>query len=123
MTMTMLGIRGQEGMERYDLLIDEQLLIEWDNLLRGKFTKQRKIQQKRYITRKKLSNPALYARKQRRKKQEEEKHKDKDKNKRKEKKRNKMEAFHSFFQSIVPFIKEIWMYRCKDRNTPVIGGE
>jgi len=33
-----------------------------------------------------------------------------------------MEAFHSFFQSIVPFIKEIWMDRCIDRNTPAIGG-
>jgi hypothetical protein len=68
MTMTMLRIRGQEGMERYDLLIDEQLLIGWDNLLRGKFTEQWKIQQKRYITRKKLSNPALYAIKQHRNK-------------------------------------------------------
>ena len=40
MTNTMFRIRGQKGMERYDLLIDEQLLIGWDNLLRGKFTKQ-----------------------------------------------------------------------------------
>jgi hypothetical protein len=26
-----------------------------------------------------------------------------------------------FFQSIVPFIKEIWSDRCIDRNTPVVG--
>jgi hypothetical protein len=122
MTTTMLRIRGQEGMERYDLLIDEQLLIGRDNLLRGKFTKQWKIQQKTYLTRKRLSNPALYARKQRKKKRQEEKNKNKDTNKGKTKKTNKTEAFHSFFQSIIPFIKEIWKERCIDRNTPVIGG-
>ena len=33
----------KKGMERYDLLINEQFLIGWDNLLRGKFTKQWKI--------------------------------------------------------------------------------
>jgi hypothetical protein len=27
-----------------------------------------------------------------------------------------------FFQSIGPFIKEIWTDRCIDRNTPVLGG-
>jgi hypothetical protein len=27
-----------------------------------------------------------------------------------------------FFQSIVPYIKKIWMDRCIDRNTPVVGG-
>jgi hypothetical protein len=121
----MLRIRGQAGMERYDLLIDEQLLIGWDNLLRGKFTTQWKIQQKSYITRKRLSNPALYARKQQRKKREEEKNKRNDKNKKKDgkkKKTNKTEAFHFFFQSIVPHIKEIWKDRCIDRNTPVVGG-
>jgi hypothetical protein len=48
MTNAMLRIQGQKGMERYDLLIDEQLLIGWDNLLRGKFTKQWRIQQKAY---------------------------------------------------------------------------
>jgi hypothetical protein len=125
MTTTMLRIRGQAGMERYDLLIDEQLLIGWDNLLRGKFTTQWKIQQKSYITRKRLSNPALYARKQQRKKREEEKNKRNDKNKKKDgkkKKTNKTEAFHFFFQSIVPHIKEIWKDRCIDRNTPVVGG-
>jgi hypothetical protein len=36
----MLRIRGQEGYERYDLLIDEQTVIGWDNLLGGKFSKQ-----------------------------------------------------------------------------------
>ena len=35
MTDTMLRKRGQKGMKRYDLLIDEQLLIGWDNLLQG----------------------------------------------------------------------------------------
>jgi hypothetical protein len=58
-------------MERYDLLIDEQLLIGWDNLLLGKFTKQWKIQQHAYMTRKRLHNPALHARKLRRKQREE----------------------------------------------------
>ena len=46
MTNTMLRIRGQKGMNKYNLLVDEQLLIGWDNLLRGKFTKQWNIQQK-----------------------------------------------------------------------------
>jgi hypothetical protein len=48
MTITMLRIRGQAGMERYDMLIDEQLLIGWDNLLRAKFTKQWKKTEKLY---------------------------------------------------------------------------
>jgi hypothetical protein len=42
-TTAMLRIRGQEGYERYDLLIDEQTVIGWDNLLRGKISKQWKI--------------------------------------------------------------------------------
>jgi hypothetical protein len=46
-TTAMLRIRGQEGYERYDLLIDEQTVIGWDNLLRGNFSKQWKIQQRR----------------------------------------------------------------------------
>jgi hypothetical protein len=33
MTNTMLRIRGQKGMEICALLIDEHLLIGWDNLL------------------------------------------------------------------------------------------
>jgi hypothetical protein len=53
-TTAMLRIRGQEGMERYSLLIDEQIVIGWDNLLRGKFTKQWRIQQKAYTTRRRL---------------------------------------------------------------------
>jgi hypothetical protein len=117
-TTAMLRIRGQEGMQMYSLLIDEQIVIGWDNLLRGKFTKQWKIQQKAYITRRRLKNPTMYARKQRKKKREEEK--DKDKNKKK--KKNKTEAFHSFFQSIIPIIQEMWTDRCIDRNTPVLGG-
>jgi hypothetical protein len=60
----------------------------------------------------------LYARKLRKKKRKEEENKDKNKRK----KKNKTEAFHSFFQLIVPFIKEIWTDRCIDRNTPVLGG-
>jgi hypothetical protein len=48
MTGAMLRIRGMEGMEWYGLLIEEQLVIGWDNLLRGKFSKQWKIQQKAY---------------------------------------------------------------------------
>jgi hypothetical protein len=69
-TKAMLRIRGQEDMERYSLLIDEQIVIGWDNLLRGKFTKQWKIQQQAYITRRRLKNPALHAKKQRKKKRE-----------------------------------------------------
>ena len=117
MTNTMLRLRGQKGMGRYDLLIDEQLLIGWDNLLRGKFSRQWKIQQQAYVTRQRLRDPVLYARKLRIKKREE------DKNNRKyAKRKNKTEAFHSFFQAIVPIIKEIWTARCIDRNTPIEGG-
>jgi hypothetical protein len=47
----MIRIRGQEGYERYNLLIDEQIVLGWDNLLRGKFSKQWKIKQKAYVTR------------------------------------------------------------------------
>ena len=37
----MLRLRGQENMDkRYSLLMDEQVVIGWDNLLRGKFSKQ-----------------------------------------------------------------------------------
>jgi hypothetical protein len=118
MTNTVLRIRGQKGMDRYDLLIDEQLLIGWDNLLRGKFTKQWKIQQKAYRTRQRLRDPLLYARKLRKKRRDEEKNRSKYKGKQ----TNKTEAFHSFFQAIVPFIKELWKDRCIDRNTPVVGG-
>ena len=49
MTNKVLRIRGQKGMERYALLIDEQLLVGWDNLLRGKFTKLWRIYQKAYV--------------------------------------------------------------------------
>jgi hypothetical protein len=60
----MRRIRGQKGMKRYSQLIDEQLVIGWDNLLRGKFLKEWKIQQKAYKDR----HPVLYARKMRKKK-------------------------------------------------------
>jgi hypothetical protein len=119
-TNAMFRLRGQEGMERYSLLIDEQIVIGWDNILRGKFSKQWKIQQKAYIVRRKLQNPMLYARIQRRKKRKADKQKQKDKHKNKQK--NKTEAFHAFFQSIIPIIQEIWTDRCIDRNTPVLGG-
>ena len=122
---TMLRLRGQEGMDRYSLLIDQQMIIGWDNLLRGKFTQQWKIQQKAYIVRRKLSNPFHYAKMQRRKKRkadkEEETEKANNKNKPK-KKKNKTEAFHAFFQSIIPIMQEMWTDRCIDRNTPVLGG-
>jgi hypothetical protein len=120
-TTAMLRIRGQEGMERYRLLIDEQVVIGWDNLLRGKFSKQWKIQQNAYIVRRKLKNPFLYAKIQRKKKRKADKEKANDKNKTK-KKKNKTEAFHAFFQSIIPIIQEMWTDRCIDRNTPVLGG-
>jgi hypothetical protein len=63
----MLRIRGKEGYKRYDLILDEQTVIGWDNLLRGKFSKQWKIQQKEYTTRRKLQDPFLYKKTQRRK--------------------------------------------------------
>jgi hypothetical protein len=62
-TNAMLRIRGQEGMERYSLLIDEQIVIGWDNLLGGKFMKQWKIQQKAYLTRRRLQDPGATDRK------------------------------------------------------------
>jgi hypothetical protein len=110
----MLRIRGKEGYERYDLLLDEQTVIGWDNLLQGKFSKQWKIQQTEYTTRRKLRNPFLYEKTQRRKAR------DLDKNK--NKKKNKTEDFHAFFQAIIPIIQEIWRDRCVDRNAPVLGG-
>jgi hypothetical protein len=92
------------------------MVIGWDNLLRGKFSKQWKIQQKAYVNRRKLQNPLLYARVQRKKKQ-----KASTENIR-TKKKNRTEAFHAFFQAIIPIIQEIWTDRCIDRNTPVVGG-
>ena len=66
---TMLRIRGEPGMARYDLLIDEQeVVIGWDNLIWGKFSKQWKIQQKAYVNRRKLLDPRTYARVKRNKK-------------------------------------------------------
>jgi hypothetical protein len=116
----MIRIRGQKGYKRYDLLRDEQTVIGWDNLFRGKFSKQWEIQQKAYVTRRKLSNPFLYDKSQRREKQEEAK---KGRNTKKtKKKKNKTEDFHAFFQAIIPIIQEIWTDRCIDRNTPALGG-
>jgi hypothetical protein len=117
-TSAMLRIRGTPGHQQYDLLIDEQIVIGWDNILRGKFSTQWKIQQQAYITRKRLRDPALHARKIRNMEREEENNKDKNKGR----KKNKTESFHLLFQSMVPLIKEIWTDRCTDRNTPVVGG-
>jgi hypothetical protein len=102
-------------LETYSLLINEQLLIGWDNLLRGKFSKQRKIQQRAYVTRIRLKDPASFAQKQNLRKitNNQNKHKQK---------KNKTEAFHSFFQSIVPLIHELWKDRCIDRHQPATGG-
>jgi hypothetical protein len=44
------------------------------------------------------------------------------KSKYKGKQKNKTDAFHSFYQAVVPFIEEIWKDRCIDRNTLVVGG-
>jgi hypothetical protein len=116
-TRRKLKHRGQENMDkRYRLLIDEQVVIGWDYVLRGKFSKQWRIQQKAYTTRRKLKHPREYAKAQRNKK----KKAAMDKNK--SKKKNKTEAFHAFFQAIIPIIQEIWIDRCIDRNKPVLGG-
>jgi hypothetical protein len=112
----------QEGLLTYfngepvsnTMLIDEQTVIGWDNLLRGNFLKQWKIQQGAYVTRRKVRNPFLYEKTRRRKARELTKNKNK--------KKNKTEDFHAFFQAIIPIIQEIWTDRCIDRNTPVVGG-
>ena len=120
MTNTMFRIRGKRDidnkpcMERYQLLIDEQLLIGWDNLLRGKFSKQWRISQRAYVNRVRLKHPRAHAAKILNRK--------KDKDKAKGKTKNKTEPFHAFFQAIVPLIKEIWKDRCIDRHTPEVGG-
>ena len=74
-------------MTRYDLLIVEQEVIGWNNLLRGKFSKQWKTQQKAYVNRRKLLDPRTYTRVKRNKKRKAAT--DKNKTKRK----NKTEVF------------------------------
>ena len=69
-----------------------------------------------------MRDPTLHAKKTRKKKRDEEKNKSKCKGKYKGKQKNKIEAFHSFYQAILPFIEEIWKDMCIDRNTLVIGG-
>jgi hypothetical protein len=91
-------------------------VIGWENLLRGKFSKQWKIQQKAYVTRRKLRNPFLY------KKYKEERRASSLRTRTKRRKEN-IEDFHAFFQAIIPIIQEIWTDRCIDRNTPVVGGK
>jgi len=120
MSVAMLRIRGKKGMKRYKQLIDEQLVIGWDNLLRGKFSKEWKLQQKSYKNRQRLNDPVSYARKIRKKQRNVEKNKET--NNSKKNGNNKTEAFHSFYQSIVPILLELWTDRCIDRNTPVLGG-
>ncbi|OEU11448.1 hypothetical protein FRACYDRAFT_245187 [Fragilariopsis cylindrus CCMP1102] len=122
MSNTMFRIRGGKGMERYKNLIDEQTVIGWDNLLRGKFTKEWRIQQKAYKTRLRLVDPIEYDKLKRMKKQNQEQHNDANNNKKTTRSKNKTEEFHGFFQSIVPIILEMWTDRCIDRNTPVLGG-
>ena len=85
MTNTMLRIRGQNEMKRYQLLIDKQLLIGWDNLLQGKFTKQWRIYQKAYVNRVRLKHPRIHAEKVRNRKRDEGKNKSKYKGRRKNK--------------------------------------
>ena len=65
----MLRIRGQPNMIRYNILIDEEVVIGWDNLMGGKLSKQWKIQQKAYLNRRKRQDPRAYARVQRNNKQ------------------------------------------------------
>ena len=112
----MLQIRGQTNMERYQQLIDEQVVVGWDSLPREKFSKQWKLQQKAYINRRKLRRPRLYARVQRNKKRKAAT--DKTNSKRKD----QTERFHSFLQAIITIIQEIWMNRCIGRNKPVLRG-
>jgi hypothetical protein len=69
------------------------------------------------VTRRKVQNPFLYAKSQRRRKEKEEA-----KKRNKTKKKNKTEDFHALFQVIIPIIQEVWTDRCIDMNTPVVGG-
>jgi hypothetical protein len=96
----MIRIRGQEGYKRYDLLIDEQTVIGWDNLLRGKFPKQWKIQQKACATRRKLGNAFLYDKTQRRKKREAAKNATKTKQRRTTKQKTFMRSSMLLFLSL-----------------------
>ena len=124
MSSTMIRMRGKKDMGRYKNLIDEQTVIGWDNLLRGKFSKEWRIQQKAYKTRLRLVDPIEYdkIKRMKKRKQEQQNEANRNKNTAKNKSKNKTEAFHAFFQAIVPILKEIWKERCVDRNTPVIGG-
>ena len=64
----MLRIRGMKDMGIYKNLRDEQIVIGWDNLLRGKFSKEWRKQQKAYKTRQRLQDPVEYDRIKRKKK-------------------------------------------------------
>ena len=52
----------------YKNLRDEQIVIGWDNLLGGKFSKEWRKQQKAYKTRQRLQDPVEYDRIKRKKK-------------------------------------------------------
>ena len=103
-------------------MIDEQLVVGWDNLLRGNFSKEWRIQQKAYKTRIRLVDPIKYDRIERKKKGKQEQQNEANKNKKTSKSKNKTEEFHAFFQAIVPIILDMWIDRCIDCNTPVLGG-
>ena len=119
----MFRIRGGKGMGRYKTLIDEQSVIGWDNLLRGKFSKEWRIQQKAYKIRIRLVDPMEYDKiKRMKKRNQEQQNKTNNNTITKNKSKNKTEEFHAFFQAIVPIILEMWTDRCIDRNTPVLGG-
>ncbi|OEU19127.1 hypothetical protein FRACYDRAFT_237419 [Fragilariopsis cylindrus CCMP1102] len=122
MSNTMFRIRGGKDMGRYKTLIDEQSVIGWDNLLRGKFSKEWRIQQKVYKTRLRLVDPIEYDRIKRKKQRKQEQQNENNHNKKTTKSKNKTEEFHGFFQAIVPIILEMWTDRNIDRNTPVLGG-
>ena len=109
-------------MATYKNLIDEQSVIGWDNLLRGKFSKEWRIQQKAYKTRLRLVDPIEYDKIKRKKKRKQEQQNKTNKNKKTTKSKNKTEEFHAFFQAIVPIILDMWTDRCTNRNTPVLGG-
>ena len=61
-------------------------MIGWDKILRGFFFKAMENTTKAYVNRKKLKNPAKYARKQRKKKRDNKKNRDKTNGKKRNKK-------------------------------------
>jgi hypothetical protein len=113
-TNAMLRIRGTPGNENYSLLIDEEMII-------GKIYKTME-DTTTSVHNKEKTEESCIACKKRNKKEEREEEQNNGKNKSKKKTKNRTEAFHLFFQNIVPIIKEMWTDRCIDRTTPVLGG-